>query len=366
MAEPDTHLSFFTVILIVCIIFIVGCLGVYCGCHIWVAATSSSITYSISATGFENASTGEPAVLYFPLPVVDETPAFSPDRYNRTFDGWISRVSSTDYGDMLEFTSIAMPLKDINAVFREENIFYPEMVFSHHVPERNDLSLTFNPQISSVPSSHIVTIDEVVQEVYEARNDTYPTLIYLPQELSCGNVEIYLHYQIHTPRSVGSLLAGRLSVDQTSIHERINTSGTSGWLTASPRVRIGFLPPLYSLILIDPPKGSRPDDFVLFRPGTHIPGQTMHYDYSVLPNTTKLFIALQWDDPEYPMQLYTISPSGIIFGPYTDTYDGEADGLIPLSITSSYTLQGEWSIEVTSREKTGAHHQQYQLHVREY
>ncbi len=77
LREKRELLHFFAILILVPLLVLAGFLGIYMGSHYWVAATGSSLSYSIETVGLANSTVEEPVVLYFPLPSIHQTPAFS-------------------------------------------------------------------------------------------------------------------------------------------------------------------------------------------------------------------------------------------------------------------------------------------------
>ncbi len=364
MTEEQRPLHFFTILILILAIVIVGFFGIYIGSHIWVAATGSSVTYSITTSGLNTSTVDEPVTLYFPLPYVKNSPALSSEKYYQSFDGWVSSIADTEYGNMLALTATTFPLKDIQATFRQDHINYAEMFFSHRIPETFG-QLNLLPKVSVPHSPYTICVDDT-HTAYSVQPDTTPTLIYLPGTINSSDfIEIHVAYQVFTPQNLKKLLGGRITRETVWIHERIPPGNISGFVPVTSLIQSGQLPPEYFPINIDPPKGSSINDFVLIHDGTCVPGYTTHYDYMVGTNTTEFRVALTWDNPKYRMNLNLITPDGYILGPYTDQYDNIKNGIIPLTIRSPASLEGEWGIEVSSEEPPGQH-QPYQIHVREY
>lgn len=191
-------------------------------------------------------------------------------------------------------------------------------------------------------------------------------MVCFPDTLSGTDVvELHLYLQISTAPTLLDFLAGRWMVDNTQFHERIPMEYVSGRIPITPLYLKARLLPTEKPIQIDPPKGSRIDDFVLFCNGTTVPGHQTHYDYVVGNAMSEFRIALPWDDPESPVTLTLITSDGYVLGPYTDQYDSTADGKIPPNITAAQPLAGEWGIDVSGSEDH-LHHQPYQIHVRKY
>lgn len=361
-AEERKPLHIFIIVALVPLIVFIGFLGIYVGSHYWVAATGSSLGYSIETTGLANSTAEEPVVVYFPLPSIHQTPAFSQERYTQTFDGWTSRVAETPYGNMIAFTATKIPLQEIHAEFREDGIGYPDMILSGRVPGGYG-SLRLIPEIESTFSPYSML--ELGDAIYEPAAGT-ASLICFPDTLSGTDVmELHLSLRISTAPTLPDFLAGKWMVDSIQFHERIPGENVSGCIPISPLYLKARILPTEKPIRIDPPPGSRIDDFVLFRNGTCVPGHPTHYDYVVGNTVSEFRVALTWDDPESPVILTLITPDGYVLGPYTDRYDHVADGKIPLNITASQSLAGEWGIEVSGSEEL-LHHQPYQIHVREY
>ncbi len=360
MAEEQKSLHIFITLALFFLLVFTGFLGIYMGSHYWVAATGSSLDYSIETTGLANSTAEEPVVVYFPLLSIHQTSAFSQEQYTQTFDGWTSRVTETPYGNMIAFTATVIPLKEIHAEFREDSIWYPDMILSGRVPGGYG-SLRLVPEMESTLSPYCMR--ESGDAVYEPAGST-ASLVCFPDTLSGTDVlELHLSLRISTAPTPLDFFAGKWMVDSIQCHERIPGEHVSGCIPITPLYFKAGILPTEKPIRIDPPKGR--DDFVLFRNGTCVPGHPTHYDYVVGNTTSEVRIALTWDDPESPVTLTLITPDGYVLGPYTDRYDHIADGKIPLNITASQSLAGEWGIEVSGSEEP-LRHQPYQIHVREY
>lgn len=263
---------------------------------------------------------------------------------------------------MIAFTATVMPLREIHAEFREDCIKYPDMILSGRVPGGYG-SLNLLPKIESTLSPY--SILEQGDAVYELANGT-ASIVCFPDTLSSTDtIELHLYLQISTSPTPRDFFAGKWMVDNTQVHARIPGENVSGCIPITPLYLKTRILSTGKPILIDPPKGSRIDDFVLFRNGTCVPGRPTHYDYVVENAMSEFRVALTWDDPEYPVTLTLITPDWYVLGPYTDRYDHVADGKIPLNITASQSLAGEWGIEVSGSGKP-LRHQPYQIHVREY
>ena len=359
-AEEQKPLHIFITLVLGVLLVFMGFLGIYMGIHYWVAATGSSLGYSIETTGFVNNTAEEPVVVYFPLPSIRQTPAFSQERYTQIFDGWTSRVAETPYGNMIAFTATKVPLQEIHAEFREDGIRYPDMILSGRVPGGYG-SLSLLPAIESVPSPY--SILEQGNELYEPVNGP-ASMVLLPGTFSgMEMLELHLNLRISTAPTPLDFFAGKWMVDTIQFHERIPQEHALGCIPITPLSLNAKQVSTEKLIQIAPPKGMY--DFVLFRNGTCVPGHTAHYDYVVGNTTSEFFVALTWNDPQYPITMTLITPDGYVLGPYTDQYDLVADGKIPLNITAGQSLAGEWGIEIFGNAEP-LHHQPYQIHVREY
>ncbi|MDE2519627.1 MAG: hypothetical protein O0W93_09555 [Methanocorpusculum sp.] len=99
--------------------------------------------------------------------------------------------------------------------------------------------------------------------------------------------------------------------------------------------------------------------------GTVGNGQSVDYTYHVSPGSTELEIAVAWTVWPFSneIEVRIVRPDGSTIGTYGDMYDGQANGQIPIRITSSALMSGDWFITVYGKSITGL--QPYTLTINE-
>ncbi|MBP3443138.1 MAG: hypothetical protein J6J70_00265 [Methanocorpusculaceae archaeon] len=96
-------------------------------------------------------------------------------------------------------------------------------------------------------------------------------------------------------------------------------------------------------------------------------GQTSSYQYSVDSSSTMLNIELSWVlwPLNNELSITIIQPDGTNLGTYHDNYDGNINGVIPLTISSPNSLmEGVWKINVNGKQVQGL--QPFTLVINEY
>lgn len=89
--------------------------------------------------------------------------------------------------------------------------------------------------------------------------------------------------------------------------------------------------------------------------GSVTDGQSVDHSYHVSPGSTELNIAVSWTVWPFPneLQVRIVKPDGTTIGTFEDMYDGQANGSIPIRITSSALMSGEWFITIQGKSITG-------------
>jgi hypothetical protein len=81
--------------------------------------------------------------------------------------------------------------------------------------------------------------------------------------------------------------------------------------------------------------------------GTITQGVTKWQTKLVSSYITSMNVDLNWGNPSNSLQLRIYSPTGAIYGPFYDNYDGVNDGRINLNVINSAGVpQGTWSYEI--------------------
>jgi hypothetical protein len=69
---------------------------------------------------------------------------------------------------------------------------------------------------------------------------------------------------------------------------------------------------------------------------------------------TSMNVDLNWGNPANSLQLKIYSPTGAVYGPFYDNYDGINDGRINLNVINSAGVpQGTWSYEIYGYRVSG-------------
>ena len=99
--------------------------------------------------------------------------------------------------------------------------------------------------------------------------------------------------------------------------------------------------------------------------GVVINDQSVDHTYRVSPGSTELEIAVSWTVWPFPneIEVRIVKPDTSTVGTYVDMYDGQANGQIPIRITSSALMSGDWFITVYGKSITGI--QPYTLTINE-
>jgi hypothetical protein len=86
-------------------------------------------------------------------------------------------------------------------------------------------------------------------------------------------------------------------------------------------------------------------------------GETIVHSRYVWPFTSKIDVALTWNEHFGDLELSVYTPDGTFVGHYTDLYDSPVkDGVIDIGITSSsgFLPMGGWELRVYGREVFGS------------
>ena len=99
--------------------------------------------------------------------------------------------------------------------------------------------------------------------------------------------------------------------------------------------------------------------------GVVINGQSVDHAYHVSPGSTELEITVSWTVWPYSneIEVRIVKPDTATIGTYEDMYDGQANGQIPIRITSSALMSGDWFITIYGKSITGI--QPYTLTINE-
>lgn len=99
--------------------------------------------------------------------------------------------------------------------------------------------------------------------------------------------------------------------------------------------------------------------------GTVVDGQSVDHSYWVNPGSTVLEISVTWIPFPFPneIELRILSPDGSTIGTYGDMYDGQANGKIPVRISSPSLMSGNWFITIYGKTISGI--QSYTLTINE-
>lgn len=86
-------------------------------------------------------------------------------------------------------------------------------------------------------------------------------------------------------------------------------------------------------------------------------GETVYHARYVWPFTSKIDVALTWDEHYGDLELYVYTPDDNFVGHYTDLYDSPVkDGVINVDILSStgYLPMRDWKLNVYGRQVSGS------------
>ena len=96
-------------------------------------------------------------------------------------------------------------------------------------------------------------------------------------------------------------------------------------------------------------------------------GQTSSYSYTVGTSSTTLDIELSWVlwPLNNDLSITIIQSGGANLGTYHDNYDGDINGVIPITVSSASSLkEGVWTIIVNGKQVQGL--QPFTLVINEY
>lgn len=187
--------------------------------NLWFNMTHASISYEISVTGLENLSVIEPVTILVPLPLICGKPAFQSDLLTRTTDSWNYSVIQTESGEMIAFTSVVSPLKDLDIRVQRSNL----PVFQ--VPIADFADVQFSPQIA------------IDSEQDNSSDLKYGTMFFLPEEILSKNGSISVRIAHRTSSKYTNILSQANDLSGT-FHKIITISSpfdtNSGWISVIP------------------------------------------------------------------------------------------------------------------------------------
>ena len=82
-------------------------------------------------------------------------------------------------------------------------------------------------------------------------------------------------------------------------------------------------------------------------------GATQSITCDIPSGKTKLESVLRWSNSQNSLTLKIISPTGVVYGPYSDNFDGIRNGVIPVRIQTNSLPQGIWTFEVKGESVSG-------------
>ncbi len=87
--------------------------------------------------------------------------------------------------------------------------------------------------------------------------------------------------------------------------------------------------------------------------GSVTQGATQSITCDIPSGKTKLETVLRWGNSQNSLTLKIISPTGVVYGPYSDNFDGITNGVIPVRIQANSLPQGIWTFEVNGESVSG-------------
>lgn len=81
-------------------------------------------------------------------------------------------------------------------------------------------------------------------------------------------------------------------------------------------------------------------------------GEWKSHTYSLPAGKSRIEIALSWGNTQNTLSMKIYKPDGSFYGPYYDSFDGIANGVIPLTINGNIAA-GQWTISINGASVSG-------------
>ncbi|MDU9377086.1 hypothetical protein McpSp1_17320 [Methanocorpusculaceae archaeon Sp1] len=134
-------------IIFIVILILTAPAWMYFGSYAVLSYFNGEKLYTVSITGLEDANITEPIEIIVPLPQMLNESMFPASIYSQQFDGWISEVRTTENGTVLAFRSTSLPVKNLDATFRQSYLI------SESLPDLRG----YTPPLSMPPESVTIT-----------------------------------------------------------------------------------------------------------------------------------------------------------------------------------------------------------------